>query len=57
MLSSSFDHGSKFSSRIFELNGKFYGAKSDEAGYVNYEVIAIDELTFQPRSYPLTYFF
>jgi hypothetical protein len=42
MLSSSFDDGSKFSSRIFELNGQYYGAKSDEAGYVNYEVVAIE---------------
>jgi hypothetical protein len=42
MLSSSFDDGSQFSSRIFELNGNYYGAKSDEAGYVNYEVVAVD---------------
>ncbi len=49
MLSSSFDNGSKFSSRIFELDGKFYGAKSDEAGYVNYEVIAIDESSGSPQ--------
>jgi hypothetical protein len=41
MLSSSFEDGSKFSSQIFELNGKFYAAKSDEAGYANYEVLAI----------------
>jgi hypothetical protein len=42
MLSSSFEDGSEFSSHIYSLNGKYYGAKSDEAGYVNYEVVAID---------------
>jgi hypothetical protein len=42
MLSSSFDDGAKFSSHIYQLNGKYYGAKSDEAGYVNYEVVALE---------------
>ena len=42
MLSSSFDDGSEFSSRIFKLENKYYGAKSDEAGYVNYIVEAIE---------------
>lgn len=42
MLSSSFDDGSEFSSRIYKLGDKYYGAKSDEAGYVNYEVVAIN---------------
>lgn len=42
MLSSSFDDGSQFSSRIYQLGDKYYGAKSDEAGYVNYVVESID---------------
>ncbi len=42
MLSSSFDDGSQFSSRIYKLEDKYYGAKSDEAGYVNYVVEAIE---------------
>lgn len=42
MLSSSFEDGSKFSSHIYKLNGEYYGAKDDEAGYVNYEVVAIE---------------
>ena len=42
MLSSSFDDGSQFSSSIYKLGDKYYGAKSDEAGYVNYEVVAIN---------------
>ena len=42
MLSSSFDDGSQFSSRIYKLGDKYYGAKSDEAGYVNYVVEAIE---------------
>ncbi len=42
MLSSSFDDGSEFSSRIYKLEDKYYGAKSDEAGYVNYVVEAIE---------------
>ncbi len=39
-LESSFDDGSTFSSRLFKLGDRFLGAKSDEAGYCNYEVIA-----------------
>ena len=42
MLSSSFDDGSEFSSRIYKLDDKYYGAKSDEVGYVNYVVEAIE---------------
>lgn len=42
MLSSSFDDGSAFSSRIYKLGDKYYGAKSDEAGYVNYVMESID---------------
>ena len=42
MLSSSLDDGSRFSSHIYKLGDKYYGARNDEAGYVNYEVVAIE---------------
>ncbi len=37
-LSSRFDDGSVFSSRIFQLEGRYLAARDDEAGYANYEV-------------------
>jgi Protein of unknown function (DUF3604) len=37
-LSSSLDDGSTFSSRIFKLGDRYVAARSDEAGYANYEL-------------------
>ena len=37
-LSSSLNDGSRFSSRIFKLGDRYVAARSDEAGYANYEV-------------------
>ncbi len=36
-LSSSFDDGSKFSSQLYKVGSRYLAAKSDEAGYANYE--------------------
>ena len=36
-LSSSFDDGSKFSSQLYKVGARYLAAKSDEAGYANYE--------------------
>ena len=41
-LEGSLDDGSSFTSRIFKLGDRHVGARSDEAGYVNYEVVAIN---------------
>ncbi len=38
-LSSSLDDGSRFSSRIFRLGDRYVAARSDEAGYANYELV------------------
>ncbi len=38
LFHSSFDDGTKFSARIYHLGGRYFGARNDEAGYVNYEV-------------------
>ena len=35
--SSSFDDGSKFSSQLYKVGDRYLAAKSDEAGYANYE--------------------
>ena len=40
-LEGSLDDGSSFTSRIFKLGDRHLAARSDEAGYVNYEVVAI----------------
>jgi hypothetical protein len=40
-LQGSLDDGSSFTSRIFKVGDRYVGARSDEAGYVNYEVAAI----------------
>jgi hypothetical protein len=37
-LHSSFDDGSRFSSQVFKVGNRYLAAKSDEAGYVNYEI-------------------
>jgi len=36
-LSSRLDDGSVFSSRVFQFQGRYLGARDDEAGFVNYE--------------------
>jgi hypothetical protein len=38
LLSSRLDDGSQFSSRIFKHGARYLAARSDEAGYVNYEL-------------------
>jgi hypothetical protein len=37
-LHSSFDDGSRFSSQVFNVGNRYLAAKSDEGGYVNYEI-------------------
>jgi hypothetical protein len=37
-LFTTFDDGSEFSAKVYKLGSRFLGAKSDEAGYVNYEI-------------------
>jgi hypothetical protein len=39
-LHSSFDNGSRFSSQVFKVGNRYLAAKSDEAGYVNYEIFS-----------------
>ena len=40
-LEGSLDDGSAFTSRIFKLGDRYLGARSDEGGYVNYEVVVV----------------
>ncbi len=39
-LHSSFDDGSRFTSQVFKVGNRYLAAKSDEAGYVNYEIFS-----------------
>ena len=40
-LEGSLDDGSQFTSRIYKLGDRYVASRSDEAGYVNYEVVSI----------------